>query len=211
VENHAEIARETGYSLQRAAIGFLLALGTMLPLGVFLGRVRAAGVLVEPVIEFVRPLPPIAIIPVTMLFLGIGDAARIGVVVYGASFPILINTIEAVRGSHPMLTNVTRSLRLTRLEQMIEVDLPAALPQIMAGVRIAIASSLLLAVVAEMLIAANGLGTYIVRSQERFQIANNLAALLVIVVLALVINWLLKLADDRLLRWHHVRTGASGH
>ena len=88
------------------------------------------------------------------------------------------------------------------------IDLPAALPQIMGGVRISIATALLLSVVAEMLLASNGLGTFIVRAQERFQIAHNMAALLTIVILALIINTLVELADKKLLAWHHLRTGA---
>ncbi len=208
VTNFDVIAFETLQTLKRAVIGFLIALATMLPLGVFLGRVKAAGDIVEPVIEFIRPLPPIAMIPVAMIFLGIGDPARIAVVAYGCAFPILINAMEAVRGAHPMLGNVARSLRLTSAEQMRLIDLPAALPQIMAGVRISIATALLLSVVAEMLLAANGLGTFIVRAQERFQIAQNLAALLTIVILALIINALLEGADRKLLAWHHERHAA---
>lgn len=207
--NFGTIAAETLQTLKRAALGFLIAVATMLPLGIFLGRVKKAGDIVEPVIEFIRPLPPIAMIPVAMIFLGIGDSARIAVVAYGCAFPILINAMEAVRGSHPMFGNVARSLRLTRAEQMYYIDLPAALPQIMAGVRISIANALLLSVVAEMLLAANGLGTFIVRAQERFQIAHNLAALLTIVVLALIINAALQAADRKLLAWHHARH--AGH
>lgn len=136
--NFGAIALETLQTLKRAALGFLIALLIMLPLGVFLGRVKKVGDIVEPVVEFIRPLP-----------------------------------------------------------------------QIMAGVRISIATALLLSVVAEMLLAANGLGTFIVRAQERFQIAHNLAALLTIVVLALIINALLQAADRRLLAWHHERH--AGH
>lgn len=208
VTNFDSIALETLQTLKRAALGFLIALATMLPFGVFLGRIKAAGELVEPIIEFIRPLPPIAMIPVAMIFLGIGDSARIAVVAYGCAFPILINAMEAVRGAHPMLGNVARSLRLTRNEQMLFIDLPAAMPQIMAGIRISLATALLLSVVAEMLLASNGLGTYIVRAQERFQIAHNLAALLTIVILALIINALLERADRKLLAWHHARHAA---
>ncbi|MGA8757809.1 MAG: ABC transporter permease subunit [Stellaceae bacterium] len=132
---------ELGHTLLRAAAGFGLALGTMLPLGVLLGRVRALGDIVEPIIELVRPLPPIAMIPLWMIFFGIGDAAKIAVVAYGASFPILINTIDAVRALHPMLSHLARSLRLSRAERMRFIDLPAALPRIVAGVRLSIAIS----------------------------------------------------------------------
>lgn len=209
ITNHAVIAGETLHTLRRAAIGFLLALVTMLPLGILLGRVRILGQIVEPVLELIRPLPPIAIVPVALLFLGTGDEARIAVVAYGCAFPILINAIDAVRGAHPMLARVSRALRLSRLEQMWLVDLPAALPQIMAGVRISIAFAVLLAVVSEMLLSSNGLGTFIVRAQERFQVANGLAGILVIAAIALVINALLRRIDERLLSWHIARSGSG--
>jgi ABC-type nitrate/sulfonate/bicarbonate transport system permease component len=207
--NHAVIAAETAQTLKRASLGFLIALVTMLPLGILLGRVRILGQVVEPLIELIRPLPPIAIVPVALLFLGTGDEARVAVVAYGCAFPILINAIDAVRGAHPMLARVSRALRLTRLEQMWFIDLPAALPQIMAGVRISVAFAVLLAVVAEMLLSSNGLGTFIVRAQERFQIANGLAGILVIAVLALAINSVLRRVDQRLLAWHMARAGSG--
>lgn len=198
---------ELGHTLLRAASGFGLALGAMLPLGILLGRVRTLGDIVEPVIELVRPLPPIAIIPVWMIFLGIGDAAKIAVVAYGASFPILINSIDAVRSLHPMMSHVARSLRLTRAERMRFVDLPAALPRIVAGIRLSITVSLLLAVVAEMLLSTDGLGAFLVRSQESFRIDDVLAALLLIVLVALLVNLTTEVIQRKLLSWHHASAG----
>lgn len=196
-----------GYTLLRAGAGFALALVTMLPLGVLLGRIRVLGEIVEPVVELVRPLPPIAIIPVSMIFLGIGDAAKIAVVAYGASFPILINAIDAVRSLDPMLSHVARSLRLGRAERMRSVDLPAALPRIVAGTRLSLAVSLLLAVVAEMLLSTNGLGAFLVRAQESFRIGDVLAALLLIVLVALLVNFATALIERRVLGWHQARAG----
>jgi len=201
------LLNELGHTLLRASVGFGLALGTMLPLGIFLGRVRILGDIIEPVIELVRPLPPIALIPVWMIFLGIGDAAKIAVVAYGASFPILINAIDAVRSLHPMLSHVARSLRLTRAERMRFVDLPAALPRIAAGIRLSIAVSLLLAVVAEMLLSTDGLGAFLVRSQESFRIDDVLATLLLIVLVSLVANLATEAIQRKLLAWHHASAG----
>lgn len=210
IRESATIAAETSHTLRRAATGFGIALALMLPLGIVLGRVRTVREVVEPVIEFIRPLPPIAIVPVSMIFLGTGDAAKIAVIVYSASFPILINTLEAVRASHPMLNVVARSLRLGRRETMLSIDLPAALPQIMAGIRISVSVALLISVVAEMILSSDGLGTFLVRSLERFQVANNLAGLLVIALIALAINWAMLAADRYFLAWHHRRLAADG-
>lgn len=207
VVNRGALLNELGHTLLRAAAGLGLALGTMLPLGIFFGRVRSIGDIVEPVIELIRPLPPIALIPVWMIFLGIGDAAKIAVVAYGASFPILINTIDAVRSLHPMLSHVARSLRLTRAERMRLVDLPAALPRIVAGIRLSITISLLLAVVAEMLLSTNGLGAFLIRSQESFRIDDVLAALLLIVLVALLLNITTEAIQRKLLAWHNASAG----
>ncbi len=179
----------------------------MLPLGVLLGRVRPLGEIVEPVVELVRPLPPIALIPVWMIFLGIGDASKIAVVAYGASFPILINAIDAVRSLDPMLSHVARSLRLGRAERMRLVDFPAALPRIVAGIRLSVTVSLLLAVVAEMLLSTNGIGAFLVRAQESFRIADVLAALLLVVLVALLVNLATHLIERSALAWHYNRGG----
>ena len=202
------LCEEMGVTLARAAAGLLLALVTMLPLGIFIGRVRAVGDFIEPVFDLLRPLPPLAIVPVAMLFAGVGSAAKVMVVFYSVSFPILLSAVDAVRSAHPMLGNVARSLRMSRREIMFEVDLPAALPQIAVGIRIAVALALLVSVSAEMLLSTNGIGTIIVRSQEQFRIAQGLAALVVIAVTALAINGVVARVERRLLGWHLGRQAA---
>ena len=196
-------------TLGRAFAGFAIALIIALPSGIVLGRVRKLRELAEPVIELIRPLPAIAVIPVGMIFFGIGSAAKIAVVVYGAAFPILINAMEAVSGAHPMLETVARSFGLSRVAIMAEIDLPAALPQIVAGIRISLALSVLLAVVSEMILSSDGLGTYLVRAQQNFELSRVLAALLVIALTALAINAALLTVERRLLAWHHARAGAA--
>ncbi len=110
--NAPEITSHVLQTLRRASIGFTLAVVTMAPLGIVIGRSRMLASIFEPVIDLVRPLPPIAIIPVVMLFAGIGDGAKISVITYAAAFPILIHAIDGVRGIHPMYATVARALRL---------------------------------------------------------------------------------------------------
>ena len=207
VANAGEIGSQLAITLGRAFAGFGIALVVMLPLGIVLGRLRLLRELAEPVIELIRPLPAIAVIPVAMIFFGIGPSAKIAVVFYGAAFPILINAMEAVAGAHPMLSNVARSLRLGRFEAMLVIDLPAALPQIVAGIRISLALSVLLAVVSEMILSSDGLGTFLVRAQQNFDIAQVLAALLVIALTALAVNAAMMALERRLLGWRHARQG----
>ncbi|MFO1221206.1 MAG: ABC transporter permease [Burkholderiaceae bacterium] len=205
----AMLLQEMGITLLRAAAGLLLALVTMLPLGVFIGRVRAIGDFIEPLFDLLRPLPPLAVVPIAMLFAGVGSAAKVMVVFYGACFPIVLSTVDAVRSAHPMLTTVARSLRMSRREIMLEIDLPAAMPQIAVGVRIAVALSLLISVSAEMLMSTDGIGNVIMRSQEQFRIAAGMAALIVIAVTALIVNGAVARAERRLLRWHHGQQAAA--
>lgn len=205
IENRVALGTELRHTLLRTSVGFGVALLVALPLGIMLGRIRALGDIIAPVIELLRPLPPVAVIPVSMIFLGIGDAAKIAVVIYGASFPILINSIDAVRAQDPMLSRVARSIRLTRHERMWLVDLPAAMPRIVAGIRISLAISILLAVVAEMLLSTNGLGAFLTQAQESFETANVLAVLLLIALVALTVNAVARGIEHRLIRWHHIR------
>jgi len=207
LQNGGKLFFETLHTLRRAAIGFLIALVTMIPFGILVGRSKLLADLVEPIIDLLRPLPPLAIVPVVMLFAGIGDLSKISVITYAACFPILIHAIDGVRGIHPMYSQVARSLRLTRLERLSRVDLPAVLPVIFTGVRLAVANALLVAVTTEMLLSSNGIGLFILQSQERFQVANGMAGILVVAVLGWLVNRAILSVDRRLLGWHYATTG----
>jgi ABC-type nitrate/sulfonate/bicarbonate transport system permease component len=204
-----EIAEQVVRTLRRAALGFGLALVTMIPLGIVIARNRLLAAILEPVIDLLRPLPPIAIVPVVMLFAGIGDSAKIAVITYAAAFPILVHAIDGVRGIHPMYTTVARALRLTPFESRFSVDLYAVLPVLFTGLRLAIASALLVAVTAEMLMSTDGIGLFILHSQERFEMANGLAGIVIVAILGWVINRLVLAADHALLGWHHATTNRT--
>jgi len=205
-----ELATQMWITLQRAAMGFGLALLSMIPLGIFIGRTPRFAPFVEPLIDMLRPLPPLAIVPLAMLFFGIGGAAKVSVIFYGAAFPLLLNTIDATRATHPLLVNVGRSIGLSRSEIMLQIDLPAALPQIMAGVRQSVAMALLISVSAEMLLSSDGVGNYLMRAQEQFQIAAGMACIVVVALTSLLINELVRRVERKLLGWHHQRQGISG-
>ncbi|HNU10333.1 MAG TPA: ABC transporter permease [Rubrivivax sp.] len=206
VDHDAAIAVAILQTLRRALIGLLIAIVTMIPLGILIGRIRWLGDLLEPVIDLLRPLPPPAVIPLVMLFAGIGDAAKIAVIVYTASFPILIHAIDGIRGTHPLLHTVSRAFRLRRAEAFWNVDLPATLPLVMTGLRLASAYAFLVAVTAEMLLSTDGIGVFLLRSQETFRIADGLAAICVIAAVGWCINAILLQLDRRLLHWHYATT-----
>ncbi|MCK9513267.1 MAG: ABC transporter permease [Pigmentiphaga sp.] len=190
------------HTLWRAAAGFLLALLTMLPLGLVIGRVAAARTVLGPVIELLRPIPPLAIVPIAMLFAGIGSEAKILVIFYSASFPLLIYAIDATQATHPALLNTARSLGLSRAAIIRHIDLPASLPMVMVGIRLSVSMALLISVASEMLLSSNGIGFVVTSAQEQFRIAEGIAAIVFIGVVALLINWLLRRIESWLLAWH---------
>lgn len=201
--NFTVIATQLGITLLRAAVGFCVALITMVPLGIALGRFHQIGKLFEPLINMIATLPPPAVIPLVMLFAGTGNAAKIVIIAYAAAIPLLINTYEASHSLHPVLNRVGKSLRLSKLETMMLVDLPTSLPMVASGARLAVAASLLVSVTSEMLLATNGIGVFLQRSQELFKIDAGLAGIAAISIAGLVINHLAFQLEKRWLFWHY--------
>lgn len=202
-----EILRQLSITLIRAAEGFALAFALMVPLGIFLGRLRLIGLLLEPLMDMLATLPPPAIVPLVMLFAGTGDGAKVTIIAYAASVPLLLNTFEASKVQNPMTNLVARSLHLGRLQTMWAIDLPAALPMIATGIRMGVASALLVSVTAEMLLATDGIGVFLQRQQENFHIAAGLAGIVFIALAGLLVNAAVMRFEKRWLFWHYRHEG----
>jgi NitT/TauT family transport system permease protein len=211
MDNFQAIFTELINTLRRAFIAFGLSVLVMVPFGIACGRIRPLGMIVDPILEFLITIPPPAVIPVVMVLAGVGDAAKIAVISYAMIPSLLINTIETVRQAPPMLDRVGRSLRLNRLESMAFIDLPAALPGIVTGMRLGVSAAMLVTITSEMLLSTNGLGAFVSRSQESLQVAAGLAGIVAIAIMGLVINIGLRLVEERLLFWHYrVRISDDG-
>jgi ABC-type nitrate/sulfonate/bicarbonate transport system permease component len=135
-------------------VAALLAIGT----GLLMGRFRFVHGLLEPLVEVLRPLPKPALLPPLILFLGLGAPMKLAVVGLGVFFPILINTVQGVRGTDPVLLDAARTFGHGRRRQLLRVILPAAMPMIVAGMRISLGLGLVLVVIAEMLAGTGGVG-----------------------------------------------------
>jgi NitT/TauT family transport system permease protein len=207
---YPKIVGQLGYTLMRASIGFLVAAAIMIPIGILLGRLKLLGQVLEPAIDMLATLPPPAVVPIVMLFAGTGDSAKIVIIAYAAAVPLLMNTYEASKTVHPTTNLVARAMHLTRLEAMVHIDLPAALPMIATGLRLAVSSALLVSVTSEMLLATNGIGVFIQRQQENFQIAGGLAAIAFISLAGLIINSLVFQFEKRWLFWHYRDSSNKG-
>lgn len=189
-------------SLGRMAAGFAIAVVAGLVLGVILGRVRIVAYALGPVMEFFRALPATALVPVSIVLLGVGDLPKIMLIAFVSVFPILLNTIDGVRGIDPTMEDVCRSFRFSQAQRVAWVQLHAAMPQVLAGMRVSLSMAFVVMVVTEMLAATNGIGYITLTAQQSFQIALMWSGLLLLGILGIVINGVFVLVERRLLRWY---------
>ncbi|MBI3090735.1 MAG: ABC transporter permease [Candidatus Tectomicrobia bacterium] len=182
--------------------GYFLAIALMVPLGLAMGLFRFCFNTFEPLVESFRPLCPPAIIPVVMLFLGIGDSMKMFVVFYACSFPILLNTIDGVRNVDVVLVNTARTFGLSRLAIIRKVVLPAASPQIMSGLRISLPISLIVVIVSEMIGSTNGIGHFILLNQRTFNVPETYAGVIMVAMVGYLLNRLFLGFDRRFMHWH---------
>lgn len=190
-----------GHTVGLFAAGYAIACLLGIGLGLAMGTSPALHGLFEPLVELVRPIPKPALVPALFLFLGIGSATMVTVVVLAAVFPVLISTLQGVRAIDPVLLDTARTFRMSRLRTIARVVLPAALPMILAGMRVALGLGLVLAILAEMLAGETGLGFLILDGQRSFQIREMYAAVVVLAVLGGGLTLAFDALDRRLVPW----------
>jgi len=197
-----EIFPHLAVSLWRGALGYALAAVVAIALGIVMGYWRRAYEAGEITIELLRAVPPPVMIPVAMLFFGIGDAAKVFTIFFTCSFPILVNTIDGVRGVDPVLIRTAQTFGLSSRQIVGKVILPAAAPLIMTGLRIATAIALILVVVSEMIGATSGIGYFILGNQRSLNVTKMYAGLFVLALLGYAVNRAFLMVDARLMAWH---------
>ncbi|MFI5541064.1 ABC transporter permease [Nocardia sp. NPDC051900] len=188
-------------SLNRSLAGYSLALVAGIPVGIAIAWYKPVADFLNPILELFRNTAALALLPVFLLILGIGETSKVAIVVYASFFPILLNTITGVRTVDPLLVKSAASLGFSPLRLFQKVILPAALPSIFTGLRMAAASSILVLLAAEMFGARAGLGYLITAAQQNFAIPNMYAGILAISLLGLAFNGLLVALERRLSRW----------
>ncbi len=196
---------ELSRSFGRIFGGFFLAVGVMVPLGIAMGLFRPFYNLFEPITELIRPLPPPAIIPIVMLFLGIGEAMKIIVIFFACSFPILINTMDGVRSVEPTLVDTAKVFGRGRFEIILQVIVPASLHQIFTGWRVALPIALIVDIVSEMVGAVNGIGRFILVMQRAFNIPEMYAGIFLVAIVGYALNALLRYLNRALIGWHQAK------
>jgi ABC-type nitrate/sulfonate/bicarbonate transport system permease component len=189
-------------TVRRFLEGYLLAAVIAVSAGVALGYFRFAHSLLEMLIEFLRPMPSVAIIPVAILLLGIGDSMIVAVTVYASLWPILVNTIDGVRRIEQTLIDTGRTFGLGRRRMLWQIVLPAASPYIVTGLRISLSIALILVTTAEMVAGSRGLGFFILDEERSLHSSNMYAGIILVAVLGYALNRLFIALERQAMQWH---------
>jgi ABC-type nitrate/sulfonate/bicarbonate transport system permease component len=189
-------------TLVHLAIGFLIAVGVGIAVGTLLGLVPLCAEVVSPVLEFVRAVPVVAVLPAGLLVLGVGPAFQVTVIAYGAVWPVLLNTMDGVRGLDPIVADVGRSFRVPLRVRLFKMILPAAMPNIVAGIRTAISIAVSVVIFSELMGATSGIGYQILQAQDTFAIPQVWAGVILLGVLGYLLNVAFRGVEYVLLRQH---------
>lgn len=201
-------ATQLGVTVGRILLGLAIASTSGVVCGVLIGWSDWLASRLHLTLSLVRYLPPAVMVPLVLLFFGKSDATVLAVIVFGAFWPVLLNTIDGVRGADALLLDMARVYHLNRLDIAWKIVLPMALPQIFAGLRLAVSVSLLATVVGEMLGGTNGLGYLILIAQRTFDYRDMYSGVAVLGLLGISVNGLFRLVERRILHWHPVARGA---
>ncbi|URI05855.1 ABC transporter permease [Aquincola tertiaricarbonis] len=196
-----DLATAAAATVQRMLLGWGLACLLGVVLGALIGVSPTARAWIQPTLEFVRPLPASAVLPLAISVFGLSPAMVLSVVAFGAMWPVLLSTVQGFASLHVRLTEVAAALQLSRSAFIFKVGLPHALPDILAGTRLALTVSLIVAVVGEMIASQPGLGQALLLAARAFRASDLFAGIVLLGAIGFVSNALLALAERRLLRW----------
>lgn len=197
-----EMLHDASSSLYRVVVGFAIGAGLALPLGLAMGSNGKVYKVLDPLIQVLRPIPPIAYIPLSILWFGLGNPPAIFLISLGAFFPILMNTISGVRHVDGIFIRAALNLGADRKTMFLRVILPAATPYILTGARIGVGTAFIVVIVSEMIAVNNGLGFRILEAREFFWSDKIIAGMLSIGLLGLGIDTGMERLNAHLLKWH---------
>lgn len=189
-------------SMYRVLVGFFLGAALALPVGLAMGASQRVYAWFNPLFQLLRPIPPIAYIPLSILWFGLGNPPAVFLIALGAFFPVLVNTIAGVRQVDGIYIRAARNLGVNRRTMFVRVMLPAAVPYILSGVRIGIGTAFIVVIVSEMIAVNNGLGFRILEAREYFWSDKIIAGMISIGLLGLAIDVGMNKLNNHLLRWH---------
>jgi sulfonate transport system permease protein len=197
-----ELGPDVVPSLEHFALGLLIAIAVGVAGGLVLGAAPGIADAFAPVLEFLRAIPGVALLPAALLLLGIGPTMQVSVIAYGTVWPILLNTADGVRSIDPVVRDVARGYRIGWASRLIRIVIPAASPQIVAAIRTALSIGITVIVFSEMVGSSNGIGYQILQAQRSFQIPQMWAGIILLGILGYLLNLAFRLFERVVLRWH---------
>ena len=197
-----EMPHDAVASLARVLTGFCIGAGLAVPVGLLLGTSDRLFSLFNPLLEILRPIPPIAYIPLAIVWFGLGNPPALFLIALGTFFPVLVNTIAGVRQVDSIYIRAARNLGAKPWTMFRRVILPAASPFVLAGMRIGIGTAFIVVIVAEMTAVSDGLGYRILEAREYMWSDKIIGGMLTIGILGLIIDGAMSRLNDHLLRWH---------
>ncbi len=196
-----ELPADAASSLYRVAMGFLMGTGLAVPIGLAMGASRSVYAYLNPLVQVLRPIPPIAFVPLAILWFGLGNPPAFFLISLGAFFPVLMNTIAGVRSVDDIYVRAARNLGAGRSALFFRIMIPAAMPHILTGIRVGFGVAFIVVIVAEMIAVNDGLGYRILEAREYFWSDKIIAGMITIGLLGLAIDFGLARISDHLLRW----------
>jgi ABC-type nitrate/sulfonate/bicarbonate transport system permease component len=190
-------------SVGRVLAGLAIAVAAGGPAGLALGRSRTLAGYLDPVLQFARALPTVALVPVFIAIFRLGTEMDVATIAFGAVWPILLNTADGARSLDPVQVETVRALRLPAWRRLTTLTIPAALPKFFAGLRLSVSLALILMVFAELAGNSNGLGYEMSNAESSFNTVSLWATLVLVAILGNLLNLLELAVEHRLLRWHH--------
>ncbi len=202
-----ELPLHIAVSLLRVLEGFAIAAALGLILGIGIGLSRSLDQATDLTIQLIKPIPPIAWIPLAILWFGIGEAGKVYIIALGAFFPVLVNTIDGIRQTDHRYVELARILEVTRSRFIAQVVLPGALPSIMTGLRVGLMVAWICVVAAELIAASRGVGYLIMDARQLSQTDQVLVGMITIGAMGKLLDVLLKAAEHRLITWKTTYSG----
>jgi sulfonate transport system permease protein len=200
-----ELVGQLKATVIRMLNGWLLASMVAIALGSLVGISETARAYLRPFLAFARSLPASAVIPVAISLVGLGPAMVLGVIVFGSVWPTLLATVQGFASVEPRLKDVAQVLHLSRVQFILKVGLPNAVPDILAGMRLSLTVALILAVIGEMLSGQEGLGSAILLAARAFRAPDLYAGIALLGLIGFISSYGLLLVERRATRWRHAR------
>lgn len=202
--SEGELAQQVLITARRLLIGYLLAVAIGIPLGFALGRWKLLHAAFDPIIEFARPMPVVAILPIAIFMLGLGDVMACSVIAFASGWIVLLHAMDGIRGVDPVLLDTGRVFRISGWRQFVTIILPAAAPHTFTGLRIGLGIAVIVTVVIELISGfGGGLGAYIGLQQGALALPESYAGIVLTGIVGYAIGRGFLAVERRLMAWHH--------